>query len=142
MYESFRKYQTDLLKQFDVLAEEYKFEVIDASADVRTIFEQLRDGVSRVLTGEPLFSIPKPKPAEQAAPETPPKPKPAEEEAHVAAEKTAKSAPAPEVPAKPSEAAPAHEGTPHRAESRAAPIHEEKPVAQAFAKAAEGDAST
>src|SRR5438477_4600725 len=33
MYESFRKYQTDLLKQFDVLAEEYKFEVIDASAD-------------------------------------------------------------------------------------------------------------
>src|SRR6266567_9014248 len=50
MYESFRKYQTDLLKQFDVLAEEYKFEVIDASTDVRAIFDLLRDGVSRVLT--------------------------------------------------------------------------------------------
>src|SRR5207244_1152901 len=54
MYESFRKYQTDLLKQFDVLAEEYKFEVIDASTDVRTIFGLLRDGVSRVLTAAPL----------------------------------------------------------------------------------------
>jgi dTMP kinase len=162
MYESFRKYQTDLLKEFDVLAEEYKFEVIDASADVRTVFEQLRDGVSRVLAGEPLFSIPKPKPAEPAAPETSPKPKPAEEEAEVAAEKAAKSkpaedetasarerqhhtggaAPAPEAPVKASEATPAHEGTPHRAVSRAASMQEEKPVAQALANTAEGEAST
>ncbi len=60
MYESFRKYQTALLQQFDVLAEEYGFEVVDASADVRTVFERLRDGIARVLSGEPrepLFSM-------------------------------------------------------------------------------------
>jgi len=51
MYESFRKYQTSLLAQFDVLAQEYGFEVIDASADIRTIFEQLQAGISRVLNG-------------------------------------------------------------------------------------------
>ncbi len=62
MYESFRKYQPALLAQFDKLAEEYAFEVIDASADIRTVFEQLRAGIARVLTGEPrepLFSIPR-----------------------------------------------------------------------------------
>ena len=64
MYESFRKYQTSLLAQFDVLAEEYSFEVIDASADIRTVFERLRAGVGRVLSGEPrepLFAVPRPK---------------------------------------------------------------------------------
>jgi dTMP kinase len=61
MYESFRKYQTALLAHFDTLAEEYRFEVIDASADVRTIFHNLRDGIARVLSGEPrepIFSVP------------------------------------------------------------------------------------
>lgn len=64
MYESFLKYQTALLAQFDKLAEEYAFDVIDASADIRTIFEQLRAGIVRVLTGEPpepLFAVPHPK---------------------------------------------------------------------------------
>ncbi len=66
MYESFLKYQTALLAQFDHLAEEYGFEVIDASVDVRTVFERLRDGIARVLTGEarePLFSVARPAPA-------------------------------------------------------------------------------
>jgi dTMP kinase len=60
MYESFRKYQTSLLARFDELAAEYQFEVIDASTDVGTIFRQLRDGVARVLSGEPkepLFGV-------------------------------------------------------------------------------------
>jgi hypothetical protein len=60
MYESFRRYQTALLQQFDVLAEEYGFEVVDASANVRAVFERLRDGIARVLSGEPrepLFSM-------------------------------------------------------------------------------------
>jgi dTMP kinase len=63
MYESFRKYQTSLLAQFDVLAQEYGFEVVDASADVRTVFNQLRDGIARVLTGEPqepIFNVGRP----------------------------------------------------------------------------------
>ncbi len=49
MYESFRRYQTSLLSQFDKLAEEYKFEVIDATQDVRSVFEQLQNGISRLL---------------------------------------------------------------------------------------------
>src|SRR6266542_2548206 len=39
MYESFRKYQSSLLQQFDVLAQEYGFEVLDASANARAIFD-------------------------------------------------------------------------------------------------------
>ena len=52
MYESFRKYQTALLAQFETIAEEYQFEVIDAGADIRSVFEKLRAGISRVLAGE------------------------------------------------------------------------------------------
>ena len=60
MFESFRKYQSSLLQQFDVLAQEYNFEVIDASASARTVFELLRSGIARVLSGEPrepLFAV-------------------------------------------------------------------------------------
>lgn len=52
MYESFRKYQTGLLGHFDTLAGEYGFEVIDASRDVRPIFEHLKEGIARVLDGK------------------------------------------------------------------------------------------
>ena len=71
MYESFRKYQTAMLGQFDILGEEYGFEVVDASADIRTVFERLRAGISRVLSGEPrepLFAVPRPKQAAEEAP--------------------------------------------------------------------------
>jgi len=64
IYDGFIKYQTALLKQFDALAEQYGFEVIDASPDVRKVFQKLRSGIARVLSGEPgepLFSIPRPK---------------------------------------------------------------------------------
>jgi len=49
MYESFRKYQTALLAQFDTLAGEYNFEVIDASREISAVFEDLREGITRVL---------------------------------------------------------------------------------------------
>ena len=69
MYDSFRKYQTALLARFDELAQEYRFEVIDASADVETVFRQLRQGIAGVLSGEPrepLFAVESPKaPAEE-----------------------------------------------------------------------------
>lgn len=67
MYESFRRYQTSLLEQFDILAQEYNFEVIDASADIRSVFEALRFGISRVLAGESKSRpspLPSPKPEE------------------------------------------------------------------------------
>jgi dTMP kinase len=49
MYDSFRRYQTALLQQFDELAEEFHFEVVDARPEPRAIFEQLREGILRVL---------------------------------------------------------------------------------------------
>ena len=55
MYESFRKYQTALLAQFENLVEEYQFKVIDATQDVPEVFEALREGISDVLAQvEPL----------------------------------------------------------------------------------------
>jgi len=60
MYESFRKYQTALLAQFDLLADKYAFEVIDALGSPQAVFTQLRDRIGRVLLGEPrepLFSL-------------------------------------------------------------------------------------
>ena len=59
MYESFRKYQTALLAQFENLVEEYQFKVIDASQDVPVVFEDLREGISDVLAEklEPSFGV-------------------------------------------------------------------------------------
>lgn len=49
MYESFQKYQSALLAQFENLVEEYQFKVIDATQDVPEVFEALRAGISDVL---------------------------------------------------------------------------------------------
>jgi hypothetical protein len=60
MYDSFRKYQSELLTEFEQLAREYTFEVIDATPNQYTVFDRLRAGVARVLAGEPrepLFSV-------------------------------------------------------------------------------------
>ncbi len=53
MYEGFRKYQTSLLEQFDRLADEYSFKVVDATPEPKKIFEKLRAGITKVLEGEP-----------------------------------------------------------------------------------------
>src|SRR6185369_15014273 len=49
MYDSFRKYQSALLDQFDRLAEEFQFEVVDARPNPQEIFHVLREGILRVL---------------------------------------------------------------------------------------------
>jgi dTMP kinase len=49
MYDSFRKYQIALLQQFDQLANEFNFDVIDARPEPRVIFEQLKAGIDRIL---------------------------------------------------------------------------------------------
>jgi dTMP kinase len=64
MYESFRRYQTALLAQFDRLAEEDRFEVVDATADVRSIFERLQVGIARVLEAETKAAPPAQAPAQ------------------------------------------------------------------------------
>ena len=52
MYDSFCKYQTALMAQFGKLADEYAFEVIDASQPVDDVFRDLRNGIRRVMEGE------------------------------------------------------------------------------------------
>jgi dTMP kinase len=52
MYDSFCNYQTALLAEFDRLSEEYKFEVIDASADAGQVFERLKAGIFNVLEAD------------------------------------------------------------------------------------------
>ena len=49
MYDSFRRYQSALIEQFDRLAEEFHFRVIDARPEPRQIFDQLREGILSVL---------------------------------------------------------------------------------------------
>ena len=62
LYESFCKYQTALLGQFDKLTDEYKFDVVDATVSVEKIFKQLQRGFRRVLgpaaTGAPAPTSP------------------------------------------------------------------------------------
>jgi dTMP kinase len=59
MYESFRKYQTQLLAQFDRLSEEYRFGIVDAARDVNVIFAELKEKIGEVLEGKTksLFSV-------------------------------------------------------------------------------------
>ena len=52
MYENFRSYQTALLAEFDKLSVEYRFETVDASADVKTVFAELQKKVMRILEGD------------------------------------------------------------------------------------------
>ena len=59
MFDSFCRYQSALLAEFDRLAEEYGFEVIDASGEIGNTFNQLQRGVARILRegeGEPRFA--------------------------------------------------------------------------------------
>jgi dTMP kinase len=67
MYESFRKYQAALLTQFDKMAQEYDFTVIDASPDIQAVYQRLRKGISRVLKGEPREPLFAPPPPERKA---------------------------------------------------------------------------
>lgn len=52
MYESFRSYQTALLAEFEKLSVEYRFDTVDASADVRSVFTELQKKVLRILESD------------------------------------------------------------------------------------------
>jgi dTMP kinase len=49
MYESFRAYQAELLAEFERLATEYNFQIVDASAEPRVVFAQLKAKVLNIL---------------------------------------------------------------------------------------------
>ena len=52
MYESFRSYQTALLAEFDRLSAEYHFEMVDASADIKTVFAEMQKKVLRIVESD------------------------------------------------------------------------------------------
>ncbi|OFW41926.1 MAG: dTMP kinase [Acidobacteria bacterium RIFCSPLOWO2_12_FULL_60_22] len=72
MYESFCKYQSALMTQFDGLVQEYGLEAVDASERVEAVFQQLRNGIRRVLKEEPRSAGPasRKKPSEGVGEET------------------------------------------------------------------------
>ena len=49
IYENYVKYQTQLIKQMDVMAEEYHFQVVDCSRPVPAIFGDLRDSIKTIV---------------------------------------------------------------------------------------------
>jgi dTMP kinase len=51
LYDSFKVYQLQLIKQYDQMAEEYGFHVIDATRPVKDVFDDLRKAI-RKLTKE------------------------------------------------------------------------------------------
>ncbi len=53
MYESCCAYQKALLAEFDLLSHEYKFEIVDASADVKIVFAHLKTRILGVLAHDP-----------------------------------------------------------------------------------------
>jgi dTMP kinase len=53
MYESFVEYQTRMLREFDNMATEYNFQMIEASPNIEEVFEHIKARV------EPLLVTPK-----------------------------------------------------------------------------------
>jgi dTMP kinase len=52
MYDSFCNYQAALLTEFDRLSEEFKFETVDAAADARSVFSQLKVKILALLEND------------------------------------------------------------------------------------------
>lgn len=49
IYENYVRYQTQLITQFDAMAEEYHFHVVDANRNVPEVFEDLRDAIQTIV---------------------------------------------------------------------------------------------
>jgi dTMP kinase len=58
IYEGFCNYQAALLEEFDRLAEEYKFEIVDASADKGAIASQLKKKILEIVDRRPAPALP------------------------------------------------------------------------------------
>lgn len=64
IYEGFCNYQAALLEEFDRLADEYKFEIVDASTDADAICEHLKKKILQIV--DPVRSpAPAPRPADE-----------------------------------------------------------------------------
>ena len=60
LYDSFKKYQTLLIEEFDKMAEEFGFEVLDARKSPDQIQEMLRGKIEPILKKEPALADPPP----------------------------------------------------------------------------------
>ena len=56
LYDSFKKYQTLLIEEFDKMAEEFQWVVVDARKSPDEIQQTLRARISPILTGEPSIA--------------------------------------------------------------------------------------
>ena len=52
MYDSFCNYQAALIAEFDRLSQEFKFEMVDATADARAVFDHLKSKILRLLEAD------------------------------------------------------------------------------------------
>ena len=50
LYDSFVQYQKCMIEQFDLMAEEYKFKIVDANRSVKVIFEDVKSLVEELIT--------------------------------------------------------------------------------------------
>jgi thymidylate kinase len=49
LYDSFLQYQTCMIEQFDAMAAEYKFKVVDANRSTKVVFEDVRTLVEELI---------------------------------------------------------------------------------------------
>ncbi len=74
LFDSFKKYQTQLIEQYDKMAEEFRFEVVDARKPPEEIQEALRSKIEPILrTAKKATPAP---PLPETAPAAPPADKP------------------------------------------------------------------
>ena len=52
IFDSFRRYQTRLIREYDAVAEEFDFATVDASRPIEAIQQDLRGHIGRYLEGE------------------------------------------------------------------------------------------
>jgi dTMP kinase len=50
-YESYADYQSRIIAQFDAMADEFNFHLVDATRGVHEVFLDLRKGISRLTHG-------------------------------------------------------------------------------------------
>lgn len=62
LYDSFKKYQSLLIEEFDKMAEEFGFEVVDARKPPDDIQDALRAKILPILKGEITKTVPEPAP--------------------------------------------------------------------------------
>jgi len=60
LYDSFKKYQSLLIEEFDKMAEEFTFEVVDARKPPEDIQDELRAKIQKLLTTGGLAQTPIP----------------------------------------------------------------------------------